>query len=115
MAVTIYHNPRCTKSRQTLELLRKKGIEPRVIEYLKTPPTRAELKRILKLLGMAPRQLMRRGEAAYKEQGLDDSTLSDEALVAAMVETPILIQRPIVLADGKAAIGRPPELVLEIL
>jgi arsenate reductase len=115
MAVTIYHNPRCTKSRQTLELLRKKGVEPKVIEYLQTPPTRVELERILKLLDMAPRDLMRRGEAAYKERGLDDPALSDEALVAAMVETPILIQRPIVLANGKAAIGRPPELVLEIL
>ncbi len=115
MAVTIYHNPRCTKSRQTLELLCKKGIEPKIIEYLKTPPSRAELKHILKLLGMAPRDLMRRGEPAYKEQGLGDPALSDEALIAAMVETPILMQRPIVLANGKAAIGRPPELVFEIL
>ncbi len=115
MTVTIYHNPRCSKSRQTLELLRRRGIEPQVIEYLQTPPSEADLKRILGLLGMAPRDLMRRGEPAYKERGLDDPALSQEALIAAMVESPILIQRPIVLANDKAAIGRPPESVLGIL
>lgn len=115
MTVTIYHNPRCSKSRQTLELLRRRGIEPQVIEYLQTPPSEADLKRILGLLGMAPRDLMRRGEPAYKERGLDDPALSQEALIAAMVESPILIQRPIVLANDKAAIGRPPESVLDIL
>jgi arsenate reductase len=115
MTVTIYHNPRCSKSRQTLELLRRRGIEPQVIEYLKTPPSEADLKRILGLLGMAPGDLMRRGEPAYKERGLDDPALSQEALIAAMVESPILIQRPIVLANDKAAIGRPPESVLDIL
>lgn len=115
MTVTIYHNPRCSKSRQTLELLRRRGIEPQVIEYLQTPPSEADLKRILGLLGMAPRDLMRRGEPAYKERGLDDPALSQEALIAAMVESPILIQRPIVLANDKAALGRPPESVLGIL
>lgn len=115
MSVTIYHNPRCTKSRQTMELLQKRKIEPEVIEYLKTPPSKAELKRILKLLGLKPRDLMRKKEAVYKEKGLDDPGLSDDALISAMVENPILIERPIVLAKGKAALGRPPENVLKIL
>ncbi|MGB8274043.1 MAG: arsenate reductase (glutaredoxin) [Alphaproteobacteria bacterium] len=114
-AVTIYHNPRCGKSRQTLELLRARGIEPKVIEYLKTPPTAAELKRILRLLGRTPRELMRRQEEPYRTLHLDDPKLGDDKLVAAMVENPILMERPIVLADGKAAVGRPPESVLEIL
>lgn len=115
MSVTIYHNPRCTKSRATLELLRKKKIEPEIIEYLKTPPSASELKRILELLGMKPRDLMRKKESVYKEKGLDDPGLSEAKLVSAMVENPILIERPIVLANGKAAIGRPPESVLDIL
>lgn len=115
MSVTIYHNPRCSKSRQTLELLRARGIEPRIVAYLETPPRADELARILDLLGLEPRQLMRRKEAAYRDNGLDDSGLSREALIAAMLAHPILIERPIVLADGKAALGRPPEKVLEIL
>jgi len=115
MTVTIYHNPRCTKSRQTLELLRQRGIEPEVVEYLKTPPGAAELEAILGLLGLAPRELMRRKEAAYSDAGLDDPGLSRAALVRAMVDHPILIERPIVLANGKAAVGRPPENVLAIL
>ncbi|MDP6705119.1 MAG: arsenate reductase (glutaredoxin) [Alphaproteobacteria bacterium] len=115
MDVTIYHNPRCSKSRQTLQLLADKGVQPVVVEYLKTPPSAAELKAILKKLGLAPRELMRRKEAAYKERGLDDAGLDEDALIAAMVAEPILIERPIVLADGKAALGRPPEKVLEIL
>ncbi|HUL13043.1 MAG TPA: arsenate reductase (glutaredoxin) [Methylococcaceae bacterium] len=115
MSVTIYHNPRCSKSRATLELLRAKGIEPTIIEYLKTPPRIGELDEILNKLGMEPRALMRKGEDAYKEAGLDDPALDRNALIAAMVEHPILIERPIVLAKGKAAIGRPPEKVLEIL
>jgi arsenate reductase len=113
--VTIYHNPRCSKSRQALELLHKKGIEPDVVEYLKTPPDKAELKRILKLLGLGPRALMRKGEAAYRAKRLDDPKLSDDQLIAAMVADPILIERPIVLSGNKAALGRPPEKVLEIL
>ena len=115
MTVTIYHNPRCSKSRTTLELLRNKGIEPTVIEYLKTPPSASELEAILAKLSMEPRDLMRKGETAYKEAGLDDPGLDRNALIAAMVENPILIERPIVLANGKAAIGRPPENVLQIL
>ncbi len=115
MSVTIYHNPRCTKSRQTLALLQEKGIEAEIIEYLKTPPDEATLKRILSLLGLAPRELMRRQESVYKELGLDDEDLSDDDLVGAMIDNPVLIERPVVLANGKAAIGRPPENVLEIL
>jgi len=115
MTVTIYHNSRCSKSRATLELLKSKGIEPTVIEYLKTPPSSSELEAILAKLGMEPRDLMRKGEAAYKEAGLDKLDLDRKTLIAAMVENPILIERPIVLANGKAAIGRPPENVLQIL
>lgn len=116
MAVTIYHNPRCSKSRQTLALLRDRGVEPEIVEYLETPPSAAEIARILGALGLAPRELMRRKEAAYKDNGLDDAGLSDDRLIAAMVAHPILIERPIVVAeDGRAALGRPPEAVLEIL
>ena len=115
MSVTIYHNPRCSKSRQTLELIRSKGIEPEIVEYLKTPPSPDELRDLLAKLGLEPRALMRRKEAPYKEQGLDDPGLSETALVAAMSAHPILIERPIVVANGKAALGRPPEQALEIL
>jgi len=113
--VTIYHNPRCSKSRATLELLREQGIEPTIVEYLKTPPSQAELTRILKMLGMEPRELMRSKEAEYREQGLDNRDLKQKDLVKAMHDTPKLIERPIVVANGKAALGRPPEQVLEIL
>jgi arsenate reductase len=113
--VTIYHNPRCSKSRATLELLRAQGIEPNIIEYLKTPPSQAELARILKMLGMEPRELMRSKEAEYRQQGLDNPGLKQKDLVKAMHDTPKLIERPIVVANGRAAIGRPPEQVLEIL
>ena len=115
MSVTIYHNPRCSKSRQTLALLQEKGIEPEIVEYLKTPPSAAELKSILGLLAMGPRDLMRKGEAAYKDGNLGDASKSDDALIDAMVAEPILIERPIVLAGGKARLGRPPEKVLEIV
>ncbi len=115
MSVTIYHNPRCSKSRQTLQLLQDKGIEPEIVEYLKTPPSAGELKDILSLLDLAPRELMRRGEDAYKANGLSNDALNEDQLVGAMVENPILIERPIVLANGKAALGRPPEDVLKIL
>ncbi len=115
MSVTIYHNPRCSKSRQTLELLRDRGIEPEIVEYLERPPEAAQLKQILNLLGLAPRELMRRKEALYMDLALDDEGLSEDALIAAMVENPILIERPIVLANGKGALGRPPEAVLDIL
>ncbi len=115
MTVTILHNPRCSKSRQALQLLKDRGIEPRIVEYLKVPPDAAELGRILELLELAPRDLMRRKEAVYKQLGLDDQALGREDLIAAMAENPILIERPIVLAGGKAALGRPPENVLSIL
>ena len=115
MRTTIYHNPRCSKSRQTLALLEERGIAPRVVDYLKTPPSVAELKTILKILGLKPRDLMRKGEPRYAELGLKDRDLDDDALIALMVANPILIERPIVVSGGKAAIGRPPESVLEIL
>ncbi len=115
MTVEIFHNPRCSKSRQTLELLNEKGVAPEITEYLKTPPDRQQLKQILSMLDLEPRQLMRTKEAEYKEQGLDDPSISDEELIDAMITTPKLIERPIVISNGKAAIGRPPESVLEIL
>ncbi len=115
MNITIYHNPRCSKSRQTLALLQERGFKPEIIEYLKTPPDKETLMKILALLGMEPRQLMRRKEAVYKELALDNDGLSNEKLIAAMIDNPVLIERPIVLANGRAAIGRPPENVLEIL
>jgi arsenate reductase (glutaredoxin) len=115
MKTRILHNPRCSKSRATLALLQENGIEPDVVPYLQTPPDAAELGQILDMLGMQPRQLMRTGESVYAELGLDDASLSREKLIAAMVEHPILIQRPIVLHGERAAIGRPPESVLDIL
>ena len=115
MKVTIYHNPRCSKSRQTLELLGSQGIQPEIIEYLKTPPDRGTLRNILKLLKMKPRDLIRKQEPIYKDAGLDDGSLNDDQLLDAMLEHPVLIERPIVLANGKARIGRPPESVLDIL
>ena len=115
MAVTIYHNPRCSKSRQTLALIQDKGIEPQIIEYLKDPPDAATLDKLLASLDMEPRALMRRKEAPYKDLNLADDALSRAALIAAMVENPILIERPIVTNGAKVALGRPPEAVLEIL
>ena len=115
MNVTLYHYPRCSKSRETLALLRGRGIEPEIIEYLKTPPTTAELEAILAKLGLEPRELLRKGEAAYQEAGLDDPNLDRAAVIAAIVRHPVLMERPIVVTDEKARIGRPPERVLEIL
>jgi arsenate reductase (glutaredoxin) len=115
MPVTIYHNPRCSKSRQTLQLLHDKGIEPEIVEYLKTPPDAETLSGLLKMLGLTPRELMRRKEAAYKDNALDDDSLDETALIAGMVANPVLIERPIVVKGGKAALGRPPEAVLDIL
>ena len=115
MSVTLYHNPHCSKSRQTLALLKERGIEPRIVEYLKTPPSAAELDAILNRLGVAPRALMRTKEEAYAKAGLDDPSLSREQLIAAMVANPILIERPIVVNGERAAIGRPPENVLQII
>lgn len=115
MSVIIYHNPRCSKSRLTLALLRDRNIEPEIIEYLKTPPSKQRLKEILALLDLDPRDLMRTGEPEYKDNDLDNPDLTKDQLLDAMVKYPRLIQRPILLANGKARIGRPPEKVLEIL
>ena len=113
--ITIYHNPRCSKSRQTLELLRERGVEPTVVEYLKHPPDEREIKRLLKLLGMTPRELMRNKEEEYRALGLDNPTLSPDVLIKAMAEHPVLIERPIVVTGERAAVGRPPEKVLDVL
>ncbi|MGD2116722.1 MAG: arsenate reductase (glutaredoxin) [Chromatiales bacterium] len=115
MSVQIYHNPRCSKSRQTLELLHEHNQQPEIVEYLKTPPDEKSLRKILKMLGIKPRQLMRKGEKEYREFGYNDPDLSDDELIQAMLEHPKLIERPIVIHNGKAAIGRPPEQVLDIL
>lgn len=114
-STTIWHNPRCSKSRQTLQLIRDRGIEPIVVEYLKTPPSEAELIDALKALGFAPRALMRKNEAPYSELALGDEGLSDAELIAAMVGNPVLIERPVVFRDKRAVVGRPPENVLELL
>ncbi|CAK0754442.1 putative oxidoreductase YfgD [Azospirillaceae bacterium] len=111
--VTIYHNPKCSKSRQTLELLREHGATPHIIEYLKTPPTIEELRSLLAKLGMTPNQILRRKEAA--EVGLTASNLTDEALIEGMSLHPTVIERPIVVVNDKAALGRPPEAVLALL
>lgn len=120
MSTKIYHNPRCSKSRQTLQLLNDNDVDAEIIEYLKTPPTAVELKEILAALKMKPRELMRRKEAEYKENNLADEALTDEQLIAAMVQFPKLIERPIVVtsvktSDKKFALGRPPENVLQII
>lgn len=115
MTTRIYHNPRCSKSRQTLQLLTEKGIQPEIVEYLKTPPSADELRELLNKLGLHPRDLIRRREAEYKASGADNPDLSDDELIELMVEHPKLIERPIVVHDGKVALGRPPEKVLEIL
>jgi arsenate reductase len=113
--VQILHNPRCSKSRTTLQLLKDNGVEPEIILYLDTPPDVSQLTAILGKLNMQPRDLMRKGQSEYKAMGLDNEQLSDDQLIAAMIKAPILIERPIVLANDKASIGRPPESVLEIL
>jgi len=113
--IKIYHNPRCSKSRATLKILMEKGIEPTIIKYLKTPPDAKTLDGFLRKLGMEPREFMRRGEAPYKELGLASETKDRAALIAAMVENPILIEHPIVVNGDKVALGRPPENVLAVL
>ena len=113
--IKIYHNPRCSKSRSTLEILNEQGVDADVVEYLKTPPSKQELKSILKMLDLKPRQLMRTHEAEYKDNNLADESLTDDQLIEAMVKFPKVIERPIVVNNGKAAIGRPPETILEIL
>jgi len=115
MTVTIWHNPRCSKSRATLQLLRDRGIEPEIRPYLEEPPSAAELQKMLGRLGIAPRDLLRKGEQEYKDLGLADPALGDAQLIAAMAAHPRLIERPIVATGGRAALGRPPEAVLAIL
>ncbi|SCA56507.1 putative oxidoreductase [Candidatus Terasakiella magnetica] len=113
MSVVIYHNPRCSKSRQTLQLIEEKGVEPQIVQYLDTPPTVAELKDIISKLGITPRELLRKKEA--KEYGLSDDSLDDDAVVAGMVANPRAIERPIVVKGDQAVLGRPPENVLDLL
>lgn len=113
MSPTIYHNPRCSKSRETLALLEKKGLKPRVVEYLKMPPNASELKNIARMLGLSVREFVRTADA--RDAGIDPVELDEKDLIAAMVRNPAIIERPIVVNNGKAAIGRPPENVLKIL
>ncbi len=113
--IQIYHNPRCSKSRQTLALLQEQGLQPRIIEYIKTPPTTEVLTEVLAQLDFSARDLLRKGEAVYKELNLADKSLTDQQLIEAMIAHPKLIERPIVIHNGKAKIGRPPESVLELL
>ena len=111
---TIYHNPRCSKSRNTLAMLQEHGVEPRVVLYLDNPPDAARIKELLAKLGISARELVRRGEAAYKESGLSAAS-SDEEIIRAMVVHPKLIERPIVVKGKRAVLGRPPENVLELI
>jgi arsenate reductase len=113
VTVTLYHNPKCSNSRATLALLRQRGIEPTIVEYLKTPPSAQELRHILRLLGLSPHQLVRAREA--REAGIDAAALSEDALIERMLAAPALIERPSVVTGGAARIGRPPEAVLDIL
>ena len=115
MAVTIYHNPRCSKSRETLALLEARGLKIQVIEYLKSPPDRATIAALLRKLGMTASHLVRRSEAEFASLGLDQPDVTEHQLLDAMATHPKLIGRPIVVAGRKARIGRPPEAVLEIL
>jgi len=113
--IKIYHNPRCSQSRQTLQLLQDNNITPEIILYLESPPTKTELKDLLEKLGISARDLLRTSEQAYKEAGLSDTALSENQLLQAMVTEPKLIQRPIVVAGDKAVLGRPPENALELI
>lgn len=112
---TIYHNPRCSKSRASLEMLEAKGINPTIIKYLDTPPDKAELTEILDKLGLQAEQIVRKGEALFTELGLNDRTLSNEEWIEVLAQNPRLIERPIVVSGNKAAIGRPIERVIDIL
>lgn len=115
MPVTLYHNPKCAKSRAALKLLEDRGLKPRAVEYLKTPLSAAELRRLLGLLGLNPRALLRTKEPEYKQAGLDNLELPDTQIIRAMIKFPKLIERPIVISGKKAALGRPPENVLKII
>ncbi len=114
-STTIYHNPRCSKSRAAMELLTEKGVATNVITYLETPPNKETLTSLLDMLGLEPRELMRKGEQEYKDNNLDDENLSRDELIEAMVQFPKLLERPIVVKDGKAAIGRPIQNIIDIL
>ncbi len=113
--VQIFYNPNCSKCRLTMDILNDKGVQTTVVEYLNTPPDTTELNKILDILGLDPRELMRKHEAPYKENKLDNPDLSREQLIQAMIDNPILIERPIIINGNKATIGRPPERVLDIL
>ena len=120
MSVTIYHNPRCSKSRQTLEILKENGVEPSVVEYLETPPNAETLKAILNMLNISAKQLLRTQEDEFKQAGFDKEGLKndrygEDQIIKAMITFPKLIERPIVVSNGKAIIGRPPSLVLDII
>ncbi len=120
MKVVMWHNPRCSKSRQTLQLLRERGIEPEIVKYLETPPDAEEIRDVLELLGLSSaRELMRRKEKEYKELDLADPARAEEELITAMTRHPRLIERPVVIVEDengrRAALGRPPENVLNIL
>ena len=115
MEIKIYHNPRCSKSRQTLALLKEQGVQPTIIEYLKTPPSHQQLDSILRGLELDPRELIRKNETEYAENNLNNPSLSRDQLIEAMIKHPKLIERPIVVAGDEIAIGRPPEAILTIL
>ena len=115
MEITLYHNPRCSKSRQALELLKQNGVDANIVEYLQTPPTHQQLDSILRGLAVSPRELIRKGQAEYKELNLGNEELSRDQLIDAMIKNPILIERPILVAGDEIAIGRPPENILSIL
>jgi arsenate reductase len=115
MQVSLYHNPRCSKSREALKLLQESGVEPQVVLYLEQPPSAAQLRELLSKLKIGARDLLRRGEEAYRELGLGDESLSEQTLIDAMVKHPRLIERPIAVAGERAVVGRPPERVLELL
>ncbi len=113
--LTLYHNPRCSKSLSALQLLEARGLSPTLVRYLETPPSAAQLRELLSKLGIGARQLLRTGEDAYRELNLADASLSEAQLIEAMAAQPKLIERPILIAGDKAVIGRPPEKVLELL
>jgi len=115
MPVTILHNPRCSKSRQSLELLTNNGVDAQVILYLQDPPTSSEIKNILKKLNLSPSEILRRGETRFKELAISLEDIDDDQLIKLMVENPILIERPIIFNETKAVIGRPPENTLDII
>ena len=113
--LTIYHNPSCSKSRETMQILHGKNLNPRVIEYLNDPPTQQELKTIIEMLGISARDLLRTTEPVYQEARLDDEALSEDEIITAICQHPLLLQRPIVVSGNRAVIGRPPTKVLEII